>query len=419
MRLETISQPIKAMSIEEHERMLNDRMTAIKLEYIDLILSKSIPLLEGEDKEVSEDDIVSLLNRYTPVLRELMRCYVIQRENEGVKWEPEMYDPAASQFKDKIDEFRKVDHDHWIEKTMQLVKEEQEKIKGITVKKSSATEEGYDEEDEGGENKNIAGIINFNIEMIEADSENWFKPFGSIAKRGDSFISIHLEPLYKQAQQSGSPDLSLSGSLGKLAVQIITKYPETKAVIADSWIVDTPIARRIGLTIYAEKKYDRTLAFWGQFVNEKGQIDEARVKKFLETGQAPYCIATGAIMVEDFLKKYLPKEYKGRVDLKEPNPSFNLEEYEHDSKIFRDLGAKDWGTTDEAGLQNIFSQCPFMTRFNESDFGRGFFDFLIRLKREQKTKEQLAEEFKLANFRESMRKFLAVTKYIDKEVVIE
>lgn len=415
MGFETISKPIKAQSIEEHERMLEDKMTAIKLEYVDRLFSGKIPPLEDK-KEVSPDNLVSLLNRYTPVLRELMRCYVVQKENEGIKWNPEMYDPVAEKFRAKIEELRETDHDHWIERTMQLVEEERGKIKKIVVEDSSATREGEDEE---GGAENFAGIINFNTEEVELNNQDWFNSsLGSIVKHGDTCISIHLEPLYKRTLQNGDVSVFFSRSLENLAVQIITKYPEARAVIANSWIIDTPIAKRIGLKVFAKEKYSNSLAFWGQFINDRGQIDEVRVKKFLETGIAPFEVANGAMAVEDFLRKYLPKENRGSITLKETNPDFNLEEYEHDTGMLRDLGVKNWDNTDEVGLRNIFSQCPFMRRFNESDFGRGFFDFLIRLKREQKTSKQLAEEFQASLFQKNFRKFTDSLKYIDKKIVI-
>lgn len=418
MHPEAISQPIKAQSIEEHERMLNDKMTKIKLEYVDRILLKKIPLLtknQDEEEDVSIDDFASLLNRYTPVLRELMECYIIQKKQEGIEWDEEMYDPAESEFFNKIFEFREADHDHWIEKTMQLLGEERAKVKAVSRKRSFFSKDKSRKEEE----RYQVGIVDFHIENVGLDNRDWLKPLDAIIKRGDACISIHLEPLYKKTLHDNGVNIFSSKPLERLAVRIITEYPETKAVIANSWVMDGPIGRRMGFKVYDRKEYIDSPAFWGQFMNSDGQINNDRVKKFLETGQAPYGVVTGAMEIEDFLRKYLPKEYRGKITLKEQNPDFNIEELEHDVRILRDLLDKNWDTIDEVGLLDVFSQCPLMQRFNESTLGNGFFDFLINLKRRNRKLEDFLRTNRFTSYDLSLVRFLSAFRFKDREVIIE
>ena len=68
--------------------------------------------------------------------------------------------------------------------------------------------------------------------------------------------------------------------------------------------MSTPIAKRIGFTVIdRNSKMGLGGQFWGQFINSNGQIDNERVSKFLETGEPPYRVSTGIIMVEDFFEK--------------------------------------------------------------------------------------------------------------------
>ncbi|MFA5841313.1 MAG: hypothetical protein WC847_03535 [Candidatus Paceibacterota bacterium] len=408
MRLEAITQPIKAPSVEEHEHILNDKMAEIRLEYADRVFSKQIPLIE-EKKDVPKDekwiefnDFGSFLLRYTPVLKELIIGYKRQKKAEGIEWKPEMYDSVRNQFRDKIVEFRETDHDHWIEKTMQLLAEERKKISSVAVDIKEAKE------------VKKAGIIDFDVDV---DGEDLLEKLQTVIKRGDTCISIHLnEPIYKKTLQNSNADISLSRSLEDLAVQIVTKYPETRAIVAESWIVDTVIAKKIGLKIYAKEKYSTSLSFWGQFINSNGQIDDARVKSFLETGRAPYEIALGAMSVEDFLRKYLPENMKGKILLKEVKPGFE-EKFEKENKIVINI-LSNLSEVSEQDIENQISQCEILSGFLKTEQGNGFLELIKKLKKDGVKVEDIKKNNLFRKYKEPFREYRRKLELVDREVII-
>ena len=167
-----------------------------------------------------------------------------------------------------------------------------------------------------------AGLIHFN--STRAMDE--FSSYG--ISNGDDCISVHFKDLIDQKKKDSSINNIFSNdSLSVLAVKIIDEYPQTKAVIAQSWLVDSPVGKRLGFT--PSKRINEVVQdtrFWGQFVNENGEIDKIRINDFLKTGIPKYFITDGFIKTEDFLKKYLPKNRRGNLKLKELSD---------ESKIFR------------------------------------------------------------------------------------
>jgi hypothetical protein len=407
MKLEELKRPIQAQSVEEHERVLSYRMTEIQLEFVDRLFHKKIPPFE-EEKYISTADFPALLSRYTNVIGSLMECYLVEERHAPEGEKTDKYDLVKKQFLATIAKFHEANPENWIQETLELIRQERKRTEALKTLKS--TEGGPDaESDERGD---VAGIMNFNA------GEGYPELLGKAGiRKEDVCISVHLTPLYKTTLTATGTNIFSSRSLEKLALQIIGRYPETKAVTAKSWIVDTPIGKRIGFNVCERAKYAGNDSFWGQFINSNGQIDEIRVRNFLETGKAPYAVATGFMLTEDFLKKYLPKDVRRNILLKEINPAFNFEEYEHELVIFRELNTN-WDSLGEEDLKRIFSQCPTVEAFDASASGRGFFDFLFELKLGKKTEEQIIGDDRLQRFRQSFHEFVKDLKFRDKPVII-
>ncbi len=422
MNLEKLSQPINTQSIEEHEKMLAWKMTEINLEYVDRLFSKKIPPMEkridigtDHERDLPLDDLVFLINRYTTLLRELVQFRIAQKKKEGIEWKPEMYDPAEEEYKKKITTFFEEDNNNWVEKTIQLLKEETKKAENSKEKRENLNETNYDDN-----KKREAGLIHFDE---DSGYDSWFKDaeIKPDIKKEDTCISIHLDPLYKKNFTNTEVNIFSSKSLEKLAVKIVEEFPETKAVIAQSWLLDTPIAQRIGFKIYKRKDFDFHGSFWHQFINSNGQIDEARVKKFLETGKPPYGVALGAIMTEDFLKKYLPKEKRGEIILKEVDPIvFNKIEIEKETLKQIKIN---WDELTEEGIDNIISKCEILKQFFQSDAGSKYLDIFKNLKRENKSLEEAEKVIDSLEFQEThqadFEEFCKSIKFINKKVLIE
>lgn len=286
---------------------------------------------------------------------------------------------------------------------------EEERKKATENKKKFETPDKEKEEVEEGE-KNHVGLIDFEPE----DSEKIKKMFQGTdlsVLDNEAYMSIHLPDFFAQNFETNDKNIFSDGSMAKLAIKIIEDYPETKGIMAKSWIIDTAIGRKLGFKVYKKQKYQDSPAFWGQFQDSKGQINQGKIKKFLETGVAEYEVATGIIDIKEFLSKYLPPERKGKITLKGYDADFKGEEdYTHDLDLFRGLSIN-WEGVTESDLEKTFSECSFLQAFNESDLGRGFFDAVIEFKKSGVPIEKEGKDSKLAMYKKNLDKYLKSLKY--------
>lgn len=162
-------------------------------------------------------------------------------------------------------------------------------------------------------------LIRFNqINNIDVDAARKYADLEKFGfSRHDPFMEVHVENFYKLNAEKLGPEL-IKKNLGKLAEYIIDKTPETRAIIGRSWLLDTPLAGRLGFKKIADENIEQNdLSTWYQFISKDGQIDQKRFNKFLETGELPYKVVRAYIPVEEFLAKYLPENRRGRIVLKE------------------------------------------------------------------------------------------------------
>jgi hypothetical protein len=401
MKFEEFKKPIETQSIEEHEKILEEKMTEIQLEYIDkLAQEKILPFNETLEEKVDVKDIGVLLSKCTWILQELKHQYD-SRTSDG--FDKNARDLFQQKIVDTVSIFFKEDHKNWIEKTEEFIKNEIEKLGPIQKK---------EKQDNNQDIKKI-GLIEFGIE----DNLGHLLPNSNL--EDSPYVSIHFPELYKQKDNDVKNlfSVNLSKSLGELAQKIIDKYPETKAIVGESWLMSTPVAQRIGFTII-DHNSKRGLGgqFWGQFINSTGQIDNERVSKFLKTGEPPYKVSTGVMMIEDFLRKYLPEEKRGKIILKDLNQSFNKEfkkESETAYKIF-----ENWDKSIEEDIGKIFFENKIFGDFLKTQEGEEFDLLLKNFKKDKKTKEEVKEDKKFIEYRKSFLQFVNKKKFVDREVVI-
>lgn len=397
MKLENILRPIKSDSIEGHEKELQNKMIEIELQYVDKLFLKKIPPL-CEDLKV--DNIHDLVSKYTEIPPKIMEY------QQGKSNEEELL-VLVEKILNNISDLYHKDHEHWIEKIEELVGKELEKYKNLEKK------ENQDINYNNLENK--AGLIGFGMET----NLGHLLPNSGISDE-DFCLQIHFEDFYKQ-QKGDIKNLFSSNSLEKLALKIVDEYPETKAIVAKSWLIDTPLAKRIGFTVYNRdfdiKGFSGT--FWGQFINSNGQIKSDEVSKFLETGKPKYRTAAGAIMVENFLKKYLPEDRRGKIILKEVKPGleeFN-EQLKKEGKIFESILANLDKISEEEIEKKIF-ECEIINGFLKTKHGEGFIELIKGLKRRGKSAEDIKNENLLIKYKKSINEYINKLKFTDKEVII-
>lgn len=426
MNLEKLSQPISSESIEEHEVILKDKIEEVRLQYIDRIFSKEIPPLEDKIDVGTENEIDLpinnfgyLLDRYTSVLYELARFDIAQKRNINIESEIDLsdkplYDELSAQYQEKITKFYNEDHNHWIENTIKLLVEKRKETENLM--KGRIIENNDDNNTDIDERHGEVGLIRYGVDdgfksrfkgsEIPVDIED-----------KDTCIAIHFDPLFKKSLKDTNINIFSSNSLEKLAVKIVDKFPETKAIIGESWLMDTPIAKRIGFKIYKREKYSPHGSFWSQFINSNGQVDNARVKQFLETGEAPYSVALGAIDTIDFLKKYLPKEYRGKIILKEINPDVNEEWFEN-KKAIKSI-FRGWDESNEEEIEKLINANPIIKQFDSTKFGEHFIDFILEQKKNGKLASEIFIDSILGKYRISFDLFINDVEFIKKEVIID
>lgn len=266
--------------------------------------------------------------------------------------------------------------------------------------------------------KEKSGLIS--NEIINVDNTDRGYILGAGFKEGDPLINIHFEDLFEQKKENPEVTNIFSiDSLSKLAVNIVEKYPQIKGIVAHSWLVDSAIGKKIGLTVYYKLKVaPEGLEFWGQFIDEKGNIKKEKIQKFIGTGIPEYYTSDGYINTEDFLRKYLPKEKKGLIKLKERSPeSIEFKNFlvEASFKI-----EKNWKETSYEEIVTIINSNPILAFYMTTPDGQEYLELFRKAKElgtsveriEDKDKEGIIDKWR--RYREEKENM-----FIDKEVLID
>jgi len=265
-------------------------------------------------------------------------------------------------------------------------------------------------------------IIKFNeVDNIEKSSEGKFKNLTDDGfLKSDHFLEVHFDSFYSIDEKNLGPDL-IKKDLSVIAEQIVKEKPEIAAVIGESWLLDTPIASRLGFKKSKDdSRLENDFPTWLQFIDKNGEINQKRFKQLLENGKIPFKNTIAYIPVEDFLKMYLPEGLRGKVILKKINPEHIQEKEELDKQI---MSLKDiWHEAIESdNFDNFTSNQYFKKAFNfvdEADkekllnFYKKMFDEKIEDFSKYKDEEIIAANSRMSL---NMNKFI----YEDKEVIID
>lgn len=177
------------------------------------------------------------------------------------------------------------------------------------------------------------------VGLLEYVSSDYVKRGELIAgvEEGDPVMEIHVRAAYKQPDTQLGPK-ELVDSFRQLANVIIREHPETVAIGGWSWLMDTPLAKRLGFRISDGGTSARRLGMstWSQFIDRDGALAEARVKKLMETGEFPYVSKRGVMLVEEFLRRYVPDEYRNEpIVLKRTK-----QEWRDERSLVHDVGSR-------------------------------------------------------------------------------
>ena len=115
MKLEELTRPIRPESIEEHERIIKERMFRIELEYIDGLASGKIKPLSTTGPI---NNIRDLLAKHTEILGNLRSSYLARAED---KFDDEAFFVFKNQVLDLIAGLYKANSANWMDKAEHLI----------------------------------------------------------------------------------------------------------------------------------------------------------------------------------------------------------------------------------------------------------------------------------------------------------
>jgi len=148
-------------------------------------------------------------------------------------------------------------------------------------------------------------------EQFRLPKEQWDEEFRAVVERkseeNQQMIKEAEESLGKEFEES--PQETSSRSPEVVRQETFERYARGLG-LSESWLFDTNLAKDIGMHTYpsGNENMFRSRTFWGQFINREGEINEERVKQFLETGKPPFRIRSGYIPIDEFMDKYSTKK---------------------------------------------------------------------------------------------------------------
>ena len=377
-------EPIVAENVETHEKELKKRLQLIQLDFADIKFS--------EEKKSNPDlKFLDIIKKYTAFEKNIANEY--QRRCSIGK---EEFEKIQASILEEINKIYENGGKEWKEEAVNFITEKVELLGPFNFNDS-----------EPGKEK--AGIINYKLEKGKLG----FEKFG--IDEEDSFINVHFDEVYLQKEKVGKK--KLIESLERLAKDIVEKYPETQYVVGRSWILDNPLAERLGFEIVErEASLDHTSTWW-QLMDRNGQINEKKKSELLREGALPSQVALGLIKVEEFLKRYLPNEMRGSIKLKKIK-----EEDKEKLKMLRDQSKIFGERFEQMSKEEIlffFKQLPFLGENFEKDDIKELLDFFYEVKDNGSKWENVAKDYP-----ERIKKLKAVAeKYMPKpaeeEVIIE
>lgn len=400
MPLEHFAQPIREENIENHERQLRRQMLGVQLEYIQRLASGTIPAISGAREE---RPFIELLKKCT-LIEKYIQNELQQKANVD---DDKLLKALTAAILDKIQKAHDTGDKNWIYVVEKIIGSETDAVAAEINKNHPDKVEPITKQ-----NPKV-GVLNLGLEH----SREYIKQFG--LGPNDDYISIHLEAVFKQ-RAAGKIELTLSQSLEKLAELIVEKYPETRVILARSWIVDSPLAARIGFKqVKRENEIEDPGPFWGQFIEKDGQLNKSRIAKFLETGIPEYKVAYGVINVVDFLKKYLPEQKKGEIELKQIRPGYTAA-YNADTQIVEDI-KRDWEKLTPEEIEERMSKCTLipLSEYKVAQFEtESMASMLAEFKRKGASYEEMRNDPRMVVAVAELQEWMKNYKYIPRKVTV-
>ncbi len=283
------------VSIEEKETKLKQKLLLIQLQYAQRLFERKIPS-PSNTIDIAGMDFKQMLEEFTDLSTRVRDNYFKRTGNNfGSKENWQEFEKLNKEITEKVFNAYTNDPDNWTDRVDSLILETINQLPLADKVSQEINPEEF-----------RAGVLRYSVGAGHSGLEDYGISID------DECIKTHLDPLFKQEEIPEGKKLS---DLYKEAYKIIArevkeKYPNAKALASQSWLFDTALAKEVGLHIYPSSNENsfRGTAFWGQFINREGQVNEERVRQLLETGKPPFRVKSGYIPIEEFFKKYLEQE---------------------------------------------------------------------------------------------------------------
>lgn len=303
--LKNISTPIETENKSEKQELLFEKIEQISLVYAD----KNFREIKKDNGSYKFSEAVK---DFSPIENIILRP-VFHLDEFNFKKYQEKIDLFLKDFYNEIDTIYE-EGSFDLDKILNLIN-----LKRDSIKKYLGVEDF--KEFERNQKEGDTKVLNFNkITNIKMDAEKKYKDLEKIGfLKSDHFVEVHMEDFYNTGVKNLGSEL-IKNDLGVVAEHIVDKEPEAAAVIGKSWLLNTPLANRLGFKkIEDDASKQNDFSTWLQFIDKNGQIDQKRFNEFLKTGEIPYKSTKAYIPTEEFLKRYLPENRRGKIILKEVN----------------------------------------------------------------------------------------------------
>ena len=357
-------QKIQAENLESHENQLREQLLTVQLELFNMVRNKKFPIYEkiGIDAENIEQCIA-----FSGILGHAGHVY------DAMFPDASHDDPLFVSFMDNVRrETAALFNGNMTPTPKQIIEVLnaqkallQEAQKVLVIPKDIPASEAYYHKE------HTVGLIRYRHTKLA-----WSKfkiPEGELYALGETgeseCASIHFNPVFQQKydKDGDSKNIFSSKSLEMFAQRIATEDNKIRFILGRSWLIDTPIAQKVGFHPLKEnrKAFDR--GFWNQFITQEGQLDKNRVEYLRTYGVPPYVVSDGYIHVEEFLKKHLPENMKENVVLKKENSAFENITKES-QRVYAEIFSK-WNDLSPEKIVELASTSKIYHDFSKTEYG--------------------------------------------------
>ena len=401
MNLDKIKDPVQAENIEERDRELEKKINLVKIKYVEEMYGKSAEYF---------DLFLKILN----FPGQIVYRYLDQQKKANSNLSESELDQLEDKFrKEIVEEFKKV-----------LDKLEGDERVSAAYDYLINVEAQYPPQNRLGESKRF-GLLRFNEARGKEEMDENIREELELSS-GDTLVEIHLDDFFKLPGETVGVN-KIKEWLSQLAEYIVEKSPESRGVIGNSWLFGHPVMKRLGFKIIKEFKdqISASGAYWSQLIDKDGEIDSGKLDFLIKNKRLPYDRAVGFIDIEDFLRKYLPKDKRGIVTLSRID-----DVYEKKMEKIKDIAQKEirdkWNDiiSGEVSLETVYVVAKdYFDFLEEMGVKEYFIDFMEECVRRKLTAEAVrADQDLIKRFQEKIEKVEKLfldKKFVKYEVVID